>query len=112
MIYKDISSIIIDYVEDLRIHMKRLKVFEQINNIDKYEIVLCKYCREIKIKNELFNPHDICNHFFYLSKPIFLLNDRNSIDLSSKRILNHDVFNFYCIICNKYDLFFYHLNHN
>lgn len=110
-LYKDITNIIIDYVKDLRIHDKKLKIFEQLNHIDRYEIALCKYCRTVRIKNELFNPQDICNHSFYLSKPIFLLNNGNSISLRSSRILKHNIFRFYCNICNKYDIFFNHLNH-
>ena len=107
-LYKDVQDIILDYIEDLKIHDKRLKVFEQINQIERYEISLCQHCRAVKVRTSLFLSIDDCNHYFFLTKPLFISSSRA---YDTNRILKHNPFYFFCIPCNKYDFFFHHLNH-
>jgi hypothetical protein len=111
MLYKDIITIIEDYIDLLQIHDRKVKVLSQINNINRYEISLCKICRTVKVKNEFLrinNNYEDHTHNFYLTKPIFLLNNNNK----EIRLLKHIMFNFYCRDCNEYSLFYNHLNHN
>ena len=107
-LYKDVQDIILDYIEDLKIHDKRLKVFGQIKDIDRYEISLCQHCRAVKVRAEIIYQVDSCNHYFFLIKPLFISSSRNS---DTNRVLKHDPFYFFCIPCKKYDFFFRHLNH-
>ena len=106
-LYKDVEGIILDYIEDLKIHDKRLKVFEQIKDIDRYEISLCQHCRDVKIRTEIINTIDSCNHYFFLTKPLFISSSRN---YANNRVLKHNPFYFYCIPCQKYDFFFHHFS--
>jgi hypothetical protein len=99
----DIENIIQDYLFQMNIHLKKQKYLNQIKNIQKYQISLCKYCRCVKIKSDFYNNSINCNHDFYLSKPLYIL--------SKKRILCHNVFNFYCNTCNDYGFFFSHLHY-
>lgn len=101
---KDIEDIIIDYVEQINIHTKKLIMLNQVNNINRYEISLCKYCRCVRVKTDLFNPRTDCNHSFYLCKPLYVTN--------TTKILKQNVFNFYCSDCNTYGFFFSHLHYH
>jgi len=103
-LYKDIQNIILDYVEDLKVHDKKLKVLEEIKSIDRYELAVCRHCRTVKVRDFFYTDNDECNHFFYLVKPIFMLRE-------DKKLLKPYVFNFYCLVCNKYEFFYNHLNH-
>lgn len=103
-LYKDILSIIYNYKEDLEVHEKRLKVFDEINSFLRYEIGLCRICRVVIANNEIYNDNIECNHYFYLIKPIFLYKETDI------RVLNQDLFSFYCRICDKYEVFYEHLD--
>jgi len=98
----DIEDIVNDYIEQMIIHVKKLKTVNQINNIVRYEISLCKNCRCIRVKDDLFNPRSGCNHHFYLSKPLYVSN--------KNRILKQNAFNFFCTDCNIFGFFFSHLH--
>ena len=104
MLYKDTLDIIYNYKEQMEIHSKKNKVLEEIKKIDRYEISVCRYCRNVKVRDIYYRNNEDCNHFFYLTKPIFMLN-------KDIKLLKPYVFNFYCLICNKYELFYNHLNH-
>ena len=101
---KVIENIIEDYKYQIDIHMKKIKVFNQIKSLERYEISLCKYCRCVRVKCELFNDSTNCNHDFYLAKPLYVIR--------SQKILRQNVFNFYCRDCNDYGFFFSHLHYH
>ena len=107
MLYKDILDIIYDYKEHLETHSKKLKVLEEIKQVERYEIAVCRYCRTVKVRNFFYTDNDECNHFFYLIKPIFVIDK----DGNDKRLIKPIMFNFHCLICNKYEFFYSHLNH-
>ena len=106
MLYKDILDIIYDYKELLEIHEKKQKVLLQIKCIERYEIAVCRHCRTVKVRDFLYADNENCNHYFYLVKPIFMINYDNN-----NKLLQPYMFNFYCLICNKYEFFYNHLNH-
>ncbi len=112
IIYTDILDIIYDYKEQLEIHCNKLKMLQYIKKIDRYEIAVCRNCQTVKVRDYFYIDTDNCNHFFYLVKPIFMINKTNqSNQIETKKLLKPYVFNFYCLICNKYDFFYTHLNH-
>ena len=98
----DIKNIIIDFIEQMKVHEIKMKTITQIENIDVFTISLCLYCRCVKIRGDIFNNHSLCDHYFFLSKPIYTM--RN------EKILKQNMFNFHCDICNIYDIFFNHLH--
>ena len=104
MLYKDILDIVFNYKEQMEIHAKKLKVIEEIKQIDRYEIAVCRHCRTVKVRDFYYTDNDECNHYFFLVKPIFMIHRDN-------KLLKPYVFNFYCNECNKYDFFYNHLNH-
>ena len=107
-LYKDIQNIILDYVEDLKVHDNKLKVLEEIKNIDRYELAVCRHCRTVKVRDFIYIDSGECEHYYYLVKPIFMI---TNTDNTPNKLLNPYVFNFYCLICNKYEFFYNHLNH-
>lgn len=114
MLYKDITDIVEDYIDLLQIHERKVKTLNQIKQINRYEISLCKICRAVKVKNEFLrtnNEYVDHIHDFYLTKPIFLLNNNNQQGPKEIKLLKHIMFNFYCRDCDEYSLFYDHLNH-
>lgn len=112
MLYKDILGIIYDYKEQLEIHCNKQKALEDIKQIDRYEIAVCRNCRTVKVRDFFHIDNDDCNHFFYLIKPIFMINKINQDNqIENKKLLKPYVFNFYCLVCNKYEFFYTHLHH-
>ena len=107
MLYKDILGIIYDYKEQLEIHCNKQKTLEDIKKIDRYEIAVCRHCRTVRVRDFFYTDMDSCNHFFYLIKPVFMINNENE----NKKLLKPFMFNFYCLVCNKYEFFYTHLNH-
>ena len=112
MLYKDILDIIYDYKESIELHEIKAKALEDIKRIDRYEIAVCRHCRTVKVRDLFYTDSDDCNHFFYLIKPIFMINIINeNNETENKKLLKPYVFNFYCLLCNKYEFFYTHLNH-
>ena len=102
MIPKEIEDIIIDYIEQIKVHENKIKIITQINVIDVFTISLCLHCRCVKIRNDIYNGRSICKHHFFLSKPLYTLNN--------EKILKQNMFNFHCDICKIYDFFYDHLH--
>lgn len=101
----DIQNIIYNYKEQLETHDKKKLVIAEINNMIRYDVKICRICRDVcTIYNydETYNHY--CNHEYFLTKSFYLTED-------NKKIIRSDVFNFYCTICDKYEFFFSHLSH-